>query len=393
MMGWLSLLAWTVGAYSLNDVSTTHPAPTLTRVEYRISAGANPLNRFSIAHVHSRNGCLFNKSPVVLLSPFLLPGSFYEITETGDYLASVAGKLATDGYDVWLVDQRRTGRAPLDCEQGLADCSVMADWDFDTYSNDGLLAVTLARALHPGSKPVVGGFSAGANSALAVVNRAPYDISGVFLYEGTFHTVDTTIANHNLATCGQLESMLDAGVVYDPSAQLYGAILGLAAANPTGTSPIPAFPPGTTNQQAMFYVFSSPPPAGALSPTPNFVRCIADFSTEKFVYTNPQRLFQAGPLFDSYGSLAAMRDLACGLAGLDDHHFNQVGSFRGDVLTFVEGTGFGQAMFDTVALFEQASHITIEHHPEWGEADPYFHSAWQTAFYAPLKNWLNSVDF
>jgi hypothetical protein len=88
-----------------------------------------------------------------------------------------------------------------------------------------------------------------------------------------------------------------------------------------------------------------------------------------------------------------MRDLACGLAGLDDHHFNRVGSFRGDVLTFVEGTGFGQAMFDTVALFEQASHITIEHHPEWGEADPYFHTAWQTAFYAPLKNWLTSVDF
>jgi hypothetical protein len=187
--------------------------------------------------------------------------------------------------------------------------------------------------------------------------------------------------------------MLDAGIVYDPSAQLYGSILGLAATDPTGTSPLPVFPPGTTNQQAMLYVFSAPPPAGALSPTPNFVRCIGDFSTQQFVYTNPARLFLTGPKFDNYGSLAAMRDLACGLAGMDDQYFDNVDAFRGDVLLYVEGTGFGQAMFDTASLFERAKSITVEHHPEWGEADPYFHKAWQTAFYAPLKNWLDQVEF
>jgi pimeloyl-ACP methyl ester carboxylesterase len=393
MLGWLSLLAWTVGLYNLQDVSTTHPAPDIARVEYRIAAGTNPLNQFSITHVQSKRGCSMLKPPVVLLSPFMLPGSFYEITETNSYLGSAAGKLAMDGYDVWLVDQRRTKLTPGTCEQGAADCSVMADWDFDAFSSDGLLAVTMAQALHPTMKPVIGGFSAGANAALAVVNRAPHDIAGAFLYEGTFHTTDSVIAAHNLPICGQLETMLDAGTVYDPSAQMYGAVLGLAAADPSGISPIPAFPPGTTNQQALLYVFSAPPPAGALSPTPGFIRCLADFSTQQFLYTNPARLFQAGPKFDNYAPLAAMRDLACGLAGLDDHHYDKVGAFHGDLLVFVEGTGFGQALFDTAALFEHAKNITIEHHPEWGEADPYFHVSWQTAFYAPLKQWLDNVKF
>ncbi len=393
MMECLSLLAWIVGMYDLQDVSLTHPDPSINRVEYRISAGTNPLNRFSITRVHSRTGLAHEKPPVVLLSPFLLPGSFYEVTETGSYLGSAAGRLAADGYDVWLVDQRRTGVVPGACEQGSVDCSVMADWDFDTLSSDGLLALSMARALHPRMKPAVGGFSAGANAALALVNRAPHAVSGAFLYEGTFYTTDSAIVDHNLPICGQLEATLDAGTVYDPGAQAYGAVLGLAAADPDGVSPLPIFPLGTTNQQAMLYVFSAPPPAGALSPTPGFVRCIADFATQEFAYTNPERLFQVGPKFDNYAPLAAMRDLACGLAGLDDRHFDNVDAFRGDVLVFVEGTGFGQAMFDTAGLFTRAKSITIEHHPEWGEADPYFHVAWQQAFYAPLKNWLDNVDF
>lgn len=393
MMECLSLLAWIVGMYELQDVSLSHPEPSINRVEYRISAGTNPLNRFSITRVQSRTGLPHEKPPVVLLSPFLLPGSFYEVTETGSYLGSAAGRLAADGYDVWLVDQRRTGIAAGACEQGSVDCSVMGDWDFETLSSDGLLALSMARALHPRMKPVVGGFSAGANAALALVNRAPQAVSGAFLYEGTFHTTDSAIIDHNLPICGQLEAALDAGTVYDPGAQVYGQVLGLAAADPNGTSPFPIFPLGTTNQQAMLYVFSAPPPAGALSPTPGFVRCIADFATQKFVYTNPERLFQVGPKFDNYAPLAAMRDLACGLAGLDDRHIDNVDAFRGDVLVFVEGTGFGQAMFDTASLFTRAKSISIEHHPEWGEADPYFHVAWQQTFYAPLKNWLDSVEF
>ncbi len=96
---------------------------------------------------------------------------------------------------------------------------------------------------------------------------------------------------------------------------MLGQVLTLAHDNPSGLSPLPFFPPGTTNKQSMFFVFGSPPPVGALSPTAGFIRTIVDFNAQKFVYTNEQRLELVGPLFDNYGSLAALRDLSCGLAG------------------------------------------------------------------------------
>src|SRR5690606_16037412 len=138
-------------------------------------------------------------------------------SEDGDYGKSAAGALARANIDVWLVDQRRTNLPPGSCEGGLADCSVMAEWDFDAYSQDALFALTLAKAAGYSEKPAVGGFSAGANAALATVNRAPGEFSGVFLYEGTFHTQDPTIQAHNDPICTALTGALAGGVVFDPS--------------------------------------------------------------------------------------------------------------------------------------------------------------------------------
>ena len=373
------------GAYDVLSANTTHPHPSLDRVVYQVEVDHDPLNRFDITHVSEKRGG--HAGAVLLLSPFLLPGAFYEISETSEYTKSAAGELAKAGYDVWLVDQRRT-RLPVGaCEAG-ADCSAMAGWDFDTYSQDALFALSLLKSFNPRQKPVLGGFSAGANAALATVNRAPGEFAGVFLYEGTFFTEDPVIAAHNDAICTSLETAIAGGAVFDPSSAVLGTVLNLAHAAPSAPSPIPAFPPGTSNQLAMFYVFGTPPPVGALSPTPGFIRNKVDFAAQKFVYTNEQRLQLVGPLFDNYGSLAALRDLSCGLAGRDDSHYANVGAFRGDLLVFVEGTGFGQAMFDTVSLFDHAAHVNIEHHPEFGEADPYFGFRWKHTFLKPLQAWL-----
>jgi pimeloyl-ACP methyl ester carboxylesterase len=322
------------------------------------------------------------------MSPFLLPGAFYEISESGGYAKSAAGRLAESDIDVWLVDQRRTGLAPGACESGSADCSVIGTWDFNAYSSDGLFALSLVKGTHPRKKPVIGGFSAGSNAALATLNRAPQEFSGLFLYEGTFFTEDPVIIAHNDTICTNLEGALAAGSVFDPSAAVYGLVVRSATADPNGIFPLPVFPPGTTNQQALLYVFAAPPPPGALAPTPSFVRTIADFSTQQFVYTNQARLGLTGSLFDNYGSLAAVRDLSCGLAGRDDQHFDHVGAFHGDVLLFIEGTGFGPALFDTAGLFDHAASVTIDHNPELGEADPYFHRRWEQVFLKPLRSWL-----
>ena len=372
-------------AYDVLSTSVTHPHPSLERVEYRVEVSQKRLNRFSITHLSKLHGA--NAGPVLLLSPFLLPGQFYEISETGEPAKSAAGELAKAGFDVWLVDQRRTGLAPGSCESG-TDCSAMAGWNFDAYSQDALFALSLLKSFNPHRKPVVGGFSAGANAALATVNRAPHEFAGVFLYEGTFFTEDPTIQAHNDPICSSLQGAIAGGALFDPSSAVLGTVLQLAHANPSGPSPLPFFPPGTSNEQSMFYVFGSPPPPGALSPTAGFIRTIVDFSAQRFVYTNEQRLELVGPLFDNYGSLAALRDLSCGLAGRDDSYYRNVGKFRGDLLVFVEGTGFGQAMFDTVSLFEHAAHVSIDHHAELGEADPYFGFRWKQTFLKPLQDWL-----
>lgn len=374
-------------AYDILSADVTHPHPSLSRVVYQVEVDDEALNRFAITHVSKEHGA--SKGAILLLSPFSLPGAFYEITETGDYQKSAAGELAQAGYDVWLVDQRRT-RLPVGaCESG-TDCSAMAGWSFDAYSEDALFALSLLKAENPWKKPVIGGFSAGANAALATVNRAPGEFSGVFLYEGTFYTQDPTIAAHNDAICTNVEGALAGGALFDPSTAVLGGVLQLAQADPFGLSPFPFFPPGTTNQQSMFFVFSAPPPAGALAPTAGFIRNIANFETLQFVYTDPARLQLVGPLFDNYGSLPALRDLACGLAGRDDTYYDGVDEFRGDVLIFVEGTGFGPAMFDTAGLFEHARSVTIDHNPELGEADPYFGFAWKQTFLKPLEDWLKA---
>jgi pimeloyl-ACP methyl ester carboxylesterase len=389
MIGPAALLAActlnTFGAYDVLSANITHPQPSLERVVYQVEVDHQQLNRFAITHVSATHGG--NAGPVLLLSPFLLPGQFYEISETGEYAKSAAGELAKAGYDVWLVDQRRTGLPVGACEAG-ADCSAMAHWDFDAYSEDALFALSLLKSFNPHQKPVLGGFSAGSNAALATVNRAPREFAGVFLYEGTFFTEDPVITAHNDAICTSLQGAIAGGALFDPSSAVLGTVLNLAHADPSGISPLPFFPPGTTNQQSMFYVFGTPPPVGALSPTPGFIRNKVDFANQRFVYTNDQRLQLVGPLFDNYGSLAALRDLACGLAGRDDSYYANVGAFRGDVLMFVEGTGFGPAMFDTASLFDHAAHVNIEHHPELGEADPYFGFNWKQTFMKPLKDWL-----
>jgi hypothetical protein len=138
----------------------------------------------------------------------------------------------------------------------------------------------------------------------------------------------------------------------------------------------------------MLLVFGAPPPPGALAPTPSFVRVVADFETQSLVYSDEARLELAGPLIDNYGAIAGVRDLACGLSGRDASHTSNLSAFRGDVLIYVEGTGFGPAMFDTAGLFDRAASVTIDHNPELGEADVYFNVHWKQTFLAPFMRWL-----
>lgn len=377
-----------LAAYDVVAIETSHPHPSVTRVEYAMQVGPDPLDHFSIVNVTPRGPRNRARETLILLSPFTLPAEFWEISETDDYERSFAGRLARSRIDVWLVGQRQTGLPPGTCEATPQACQAMGGWDFHAYSNDALLALWLTKITGRRGKPVLGGFSAGSNAALATVNRAPNAFSGVVLYEGTFFTHDPELRAHNDPICTTLEASLDAGAVFDPSVGVLGLVLQLAAADPEGLSPLPFFPPGTSNQLAALLVFGAPPPPGAIAPTPGYIRNLADFESQSFVYTDQARLERVGPLFDNYASVAALRDLHCGLAGRDTTYVDNLDAFEGDVLVLVEGTGFGPAMFDTAALFENARSVTIDSNPEFGEADPYFHERWEQVLYRPLRRWM-----
>ena len=196
MVGSVALLAaacaFNSGNYDVLSVDVSHPHPSLERVVCHVEADHKSLNRFFITHVTKQGGP--PGRPLLLLSPFALPGAFYEISETGDYSKSAAAELAEAGNDVWLVDQRQTHLAAGTCEANPAACDAMAGWDNNAVAEDALFALQLLRAFNPFEKPVIGGFSAGSSGTLATINKDPDAFSGAFMYEGTLYGTDPTIA-------------------------------------------------------------------------------------------------------------------------------------------------------------------------------------------------------
>jgi hypothetical protein len=64
--------------------------------------------------------------------------------------------------------------------------------------------------------------------------------------------------------------------------------------------------------------------------------------------------------------------------------------FRGDVLVYAEGFGFGQMMIDTANLMTRAQ-VTIDYHAEFGESDRYYNTHWVDNAVTPLVQWLRTV--
>jgi pimeloyl-ACP methyl ester carboxylesterase len=326
-----------------------------------------------------------------LLSPFGFPVEFWEITESGDYDAAFAPQIALAGYDVWLVDSRLADAEPGECESGAVDCDAMAEWDQETAIEDAMFAHRLVRIAHPFQKAVIGGFSGGSSTAMATVERHPRVFAGLFMWEGTLYTADPAIRARNAEFCAQDEALLDAGVFFDPGVQGFKLLFQLANAAPNDPSPIPGFPPGTTNLQALLFAFTVPNPGSPLNFTEDFIRLVGDPFATTLTFSSIDRLLELGPLVGNYAPVAFIRDTHCSIGGLDPRFTDRLDRFRGDVLVYAEGHGFGQMMIDTAALMTQAD-VTIDFHPEFAESDRYFHVDRDSVALAPLLAWLEDVN-
>jgi hypothetical protein len=109
-------------------------------------------------------------------------------------------------------------------------------------------------------------------------------------------------------------------------------------------------------------------------------------------FSDVQRLLLMGPLVGTYAPIRFIRDSHCAMGGLETQYTDELDAFRGDVLVYAAGLGFGQMMIDTADLMTDAR-VTLQHRPEFGESDFYFHRDWPTVTVRPLLRWLRKVHF
>jgi hypothetical protein len=390
---WLCLLsgAKADSNYHVSHVGIDHPSSTLVRTAFEIQQGSDPLNHFTAVRLRQNGLSHLGDPPLILLAPFAFPAEFWELT-TSDYEDSFAAQIALAGYDVWLVDSRLADADPGECESGAVDCSAMAGWDQDLAIDDAMYVNKLVRAAHPAKKAVIGGLSGGSSTAIASVDRHPNAFAGLFAWEGSLYVADPTIRARNAAFCANDNAALAGGQIFDPAVQGFKVLFQLAAAAPNDPSPIPVFPPGTTNLQALLFAFTLPDVNNPLNFTADFVRLVGDPFAATLTYSDLDRVLVWGPLVGNYAPIAFIRDSHCSMAGIETRWTDKLDRFRGPVLMFTEGLGFNVFMHDTAALMTRAD-VTIDFHPEFGESDRYFSTDRDTVALEPLLEWLGDVDF
>lgn len=376
--------------YQIVDVQFSQVGHNLVRMVATVQAGDNATNQFQMYHV-AKGGLpgLSDHGSLLLLPPVSIGFENYEITEDGDYSKSFVAFFAERGYDVWGLSQRAAQLVAGDCESGVADCSVMADWGVQTLVDDTTFVREQMGFFHPGKRPVVGGVSLGSMAAVAVINAHPNDYAGALMLEGTLFDADANERSINEGFCEQFEGAIAQGAYYDDQ-QLPGLkfIADLASANPTGASPIQSFPPSFTNHQA-FVAAMSTPQISPLTPRPGYYFLDGDAQSDKLFFASDQLARNNISHFSDYVALRTIRDVNCSLAG-ETTFTSNLGAYRGAVYVNAGGHGFGQAMLDTVALMSKA-HATVNFIQPYGHMDYFFNADHRKVLEQPILEWLKGV--
>ena len=227
----------------------------------------------------------------------------------------------------------------------------------------------LVTEAHPHRRPIIGGDSLGGMVAVAAVNEMPDAYAGVVLGDSTLWITDPSLRAGYASACQGLNAAIAAGQVLDDQlAPLAQRIVQLALMAPHDLSPLPLFPPGTTNRQASLLFFSTPQPGQPLSLFPGGAVLIAGSGVEdRFFFASENRLHSQISSFNFYVANATVRDIMCSFAG-DPAFVDNLASYTGPILAFELGLGFGELANDVIAL-TGSSNVTIRSHPHFGHAD------------------------
>jgi pimeloyl-ACP methyl ester carboxylesterase len=364
----------------------------LSRTVTTIQSGNIPLNRFFMIRVVKAGVPNQGLQGVILLLPPLGSGfQNYEASENDDYNNSFVAFFARRNFAVVGYSPRQQDLTAGSCESGMIDCSPMADWGLQTIVSDVAFIRQQIATEFPDLKVVIGGLSMGSIASMATLSAHPDDYAGALLIEGTIHDTNPTVRAINAKFCSTFEAMLAGGVVYDgQSGPGVKALNQLAQVAPNAPTVFPGFPPGITNHQA-FVLALSAPPVSPLSPRPGYYNLAGNFVEDRFFYANESLVHANVATFLDYTPIKSLRDLNCGLAG-ETTFTNNLGSYRGPVIMFAGGHGFGSAMFDTAQLMG-AANVTINFKSEYGHVDYMFANNHLQQLEHPILSWLLQKPF
>ncbi len=385
----LELKAQPYAVVSTNTVPIPLPIGQLLMTDTVVQDGPTTLNRFTMHRL--RRAHLPTRGTVLLLPPLGNNFQSYLLNETGDIKNSFAGYFARLGYDVWGYSPRETGIQAGDCG-GALNCTPALNWSLQTIVNDVRYIRSQIETASPGKKPVIGGLSLGAISALAVVNQYPNQYAGLLAWEGSIATSNPAFQAHNQGFCNQFEGLVAAGVPVDdqslPFVKLVAQLAQLAPNDPFGI-PVPGFPPGLTNQQAFLLILTTPNPI-APSPRPGFITAAGDFMAGQLFFSEQARLAANIADFNDVTANRIGRDLYCSLSGTETTYSSNLAQFKEPVLIFKAGAGFGTIMDELpgklgstdVTFLEMNSFAHVDH---LGSANHLF------ILELPIAKWLAQV--
>lgn len=317
--------------------------------------------------------------------------------------------LAKSGVDVWGMDMRS-----ISVPASTTDFSFMSDWGYATGMQDLAVALTTARVvrLATGSgfdKMYLMGWSLGGSLGYAYLSA---ETQFHFLLRNVkgFIPVDTAIKfgpadeTSRLAACNRAsgeQAALSAGVYSSNTGQLAQTAGYLAAADPSGASPLV---PGLTNLQAehllgaaTFVLFNGNPPV----PNYHFVAGTFDslglptglqFTQDAFF----NEIALGATPFESMKELLEFDQLLCNQTDLPfDDHLAQV-----SVPTFYVGAGgaFGQHGVYSTSLLgnSDVSSQVVSFYPagyevvDFGHLDLFSASNAQATVWTPILNWVQA---
>jgi pimeloyl-ACP methyl ester carboxylesterase len=360
------------------------------RTDWTVQVGANPLNRFGMHRLVKGSGERRSRAALLLLPPLGNGFSFFEVDENGRYDHSLAAFFAARDFEVWGYSPRTSGLIAGVCESGALDCSAMAHWGIQAVVDDAdFLRQFMAQGRDEEIPVVVGGYSLGGMTTIATMNAHPGDYAGAMVLEGALYAADPAVVALNAGFCSGLEAQLAAGQIFDDTT-LPGirGIVGLAKTNPNGPTPLPGFPPGTTNHQVMVFLLAVPQ-VGPLWPTHDFIRCAGSVPEDRFFFSTDARVIAHSLLFNDYVDNVSIRDVSCSLAG-ERTFTGNLAAWKAPVYLLAGGRAF-LAQQNDLATILGSTDVTRNFIVPFGHADHWFSADHREILEEDILRWLDRI--